>query len=127
MLGSLSLTDDRELSTSVDVYTAAMTILVERILEVPEDNPQESSSSNTWDAAIDVLRSYSVVADSAKKCIAALEVLSQNFPSEDSHTGLASSQNSDKHNPESLLQMDLILEQQASILPFGMDDFLWLG
>ncbi|KAI9043848.1 fungal specific transcription factor domain-containing protein [Aspergillus affinis] len=59
------------------VFTAATVILIERFLEGRDNSSKKSTTSRTWDAAMHVLESYSVIADSAKRGKAALKVLSE--------------------------------------------------
>ncbi|KAE8135062.1 fungal-specific transcription factor domain-containing protein [Aspergillus pseudotamarii] len=58
------------------VYNATMMILVERFLETKDGaSPAiESKAERTWNAALRVLKSYGVLADSATRCVAVLEI-----------------------------------------------------
>lgn len=116
-----------QLTLTLDVYTATTAVLVERFLNAREGTSEKKQDSRiTWNAAIDVLKSYSVVADSAKKCMAALEVLSEKLSLQDQEDQTAVSQNEEAWDPELFFEMSNLLGEQTQVLPFGMDDFLWL-
>ncbi|PYI01192.1 hypothetical protein BO78DRAFT_391298 [Aspergillus sclerotiicarbonarius CBS 121057] len=101
-----------------DVFTAATIILVERFLENKKENPSKNATADRiWDAAIHVLQTYTVVADSATKCLAALDVLSESLYLGSSEARLR----------QSFLEMSRLLGDVTSIPPFDIDDFLWLG
>lgn len=52
-------------------------ILVKRFLETREGASESSTASDTWKAALHVFKIYSALAESAKECLAALELFSE--------------------------------------------------
>lgn len=104
-----------------DIFTAATVILVERFLEETRNTSKKKSNTcGAWNASICTLQSYRLVADSAGKCMTALEVLSENLC-------LDNNGKAEARHRESFLEMCRILGERTSILPFDFDDFLWLG
>ena len=64
---------------SIDLYTAATIVFLERFLEAEEGKPKGSAACRAWDAALRALRAYGMLGDSAKRCAAALEFLAKKF------------------------------------------------
>lgn len=62
--------------TIIDVYTAATVILAARLRPVIETDISEYSTSRSWDHAIELLKSFGRMGQSAQRCVAALEILS---------------------------------------------------
>ncbi|KAK1140608.1 hypothetical protein N8T08_010246 [Aspergillus melleus] len=79
---------------------------------------KKSTTSRTWDAAMHVLESYSVIADSAKRRKAALEVLSE---------CLSLGKTDNIWLWESFTEMCRLLGESSGVPSFDSDDFLWLG
>ncbi|RAL13334.1 fungal specific transcription factor domain-containing protein [Aspergillus homomorphus CBS 101889] len=112
------------------VYTAATVILVERFLETKESIPrQRSNAVRAWDTAVRILQSYSVVADSATKCLVALEALSETLccDQQGDTAGSGTGANAEARNRNLFLEMTQLLGEKTSVPPFDFDDFLWLG
>ncbi|KAK9364943.1 fungal-specific transcription factor domain-containing protein [Lipomyces kononenkoae] len=111
------------------VCTAATMILVERFLETKEGALKESNAYHTWHAALHVLKSYSVVADSARRFVAALEVLYEKLSLDSNTTTFASSQNEVVHDWDSVWGLSNLLNQGPENLDpgfflFSGDDFI---
>ncbi|KAH8427345.1 fungal specific transcription factor domain-containing protein [Aspergillus melleus] len=100
------------------VFTAATVILTERFLEGRDNGSKKATTSRTWDAAMHILESYSVIADSAKRCKAALEVLSES---------LSLGKTDNIWLWESFTEMYRLLGESSGVPSFDSDDFLWLG
>jgi len=60
----------------IDVYTAATVILAARLRPVIETDVSEYSTTRSWDHAIELLKSFGRMGESAQRCVAALEILS---------------------------------------------------
>ena len=60
----------------IDVYTAATVILAARLRQVIETDVSEYSTTRSWDHAIELLKSFGRMGESAQRCVAALEILS---------------------------------------------------
>jgi hypothetical protein len=60
----------------IDVYTAATVILAARLRPVIETDISEYSTTSSWDHAIELLKSFGRMGQSAQRCVAALEILS---------------------------------------------------
>jgi hypothetical protein len=60
----------------IDVYTAATVILAARLRPVIEIDISEYSITKSWDHAIELLKSFGRMGQSAQRCVAALEILS---------------------------------------------------
>jgi hypothetical protein len=58
------------------VYTAATVILAARLRPVIETDISEYSITKSWDHAIELLKSFGRMGQSAQRCVAALEILS---------------------------------------------------
>jgi hypothetical protein len=58
------------------VYTAATVILAARLRPVIETDISEYSTTRSWDHAIELLKSFGRMGQSAQRCVAALEILS---------------------------------------------------
>ncbi|KAE8421008.1 fungal-specific transcription factor domain-containing protein [Aspergillus pseudocaelatus] len=99
------------------VYTAATMILVERFLETRESASESSTASDTWKTSLHVLETYSTLAESARKCLAALELFSEKLfldePQDwNSFWGISD-----------LLSEELGMSDPA-LFPFNFDDFI---
>ncbi|KAE8360842.1 fungal-specific transcription factor domain-containing protein [Aspergillus caelatus] len=114
------------------VYTAATTILVERFLETRDSAENgESAASQTWHAAINVLRSYGALSDCARRCVAALEVLYNNLSLDNGENGTTSHPRDAASDRDSLLGLFNQLNQPEEmngpgLLPLSFDDLIWL-
>ncbi len=62
--------------TMKDVYTAATVILAARLRPVIETDISEYSTTRSWDHAIELLKLFGRMGQSAQRCVAALEILS---------------------------------------------------
>jgi hypothetical protein len=60
----------------IDVYTAATVILAARLRPIIETDISEYSTTRSWDHAIELLKSFGRMGQSAQRCVAALEILS---------------------------------------------------
>lgn len=119
-------------TTRPDVYTAAMMVLVERSLETRKGTPnKDSQAHHTWHAAIHVLKTYGVLADSARRCAAALEVPPEKLSLDEDGNATASSQNEGARDWDSFWGISNFLGEEmenadAGVLPFNFEDFIWL-
>ncbi|KAE8380435.1 fungal-specific transcription factor domain-containing protein [Aspergillus bertholletiae] len=110
------------------VYTATTMILVERFLETKEGPSGESTAYNTWNAALHVLKSYSALAESARRCLAALQVFSEKLCL-DANSTVAANLSEEPQDWNSfwgvsdLLSDDLGMSD-PSLFPFNFDDFI---
>ncbi|OGM48376.1 hypothetical protein ABOM_003368 [Aspergillus bombycis] len=95
------------------VYNATMMILVERFLEAKESASDrvESKAERTWHAALRVLKSYGVLADSATRCVAVLEIFLEKL--------FLSNSNSNNGNNDSTDTAAVATAQR------GLDDYDW--
>jgi hypothetical protein len=69
--------------TTTDIYTAARVLLAARLRPTPSTDSSNYSISDSWDRAIQVLKSFERLGHSAQKCVAALESLSAKVPKVD--------------------------------------------
>jgi hypothetical protein len=60
----------------IDVYTAATVILAAHLRPAIETDVSEYSTTRSWDHAIELLKSFGRMGESAQRCVAALEILS---------------------------------------------------
>jgi hypothetical protein len=60
----------------IDVYSAATVILAAHLRPVIETDITEYSTTRSWDHAIELLKSFGRMGQSAQRCVAALEILS---------------------------------------------------
>ncbi|KNG91037.1 hypothetical protein ANOM_000779, partial [Aspergillus nomiae NRRL 13137] len=95
------------------VYNATMMILVERFLEAKEGTSStvESKAERTWHAALRVLKSYGILADSATRCVAVLEIFLEKL--------CLSSSNNDNGNNDSMGTGTITTTQHC------LDDYDW--
>lgn len=114
----------------LDVYTSATVILVERFLETKNNIPEQRSNAlRGWNAAVRILQSYSLVADSATKCLITLEALSETLfggQQGDTVTG-SEGAHAEARYRNLFLEMTQLLGEKTTVPPFDFDDFLWLG
>ncbi|KAI3010038.1 transcriptional regulator family: Fungal Specific TF [Aspergillus niger] len=112
------------------VYTSATVILVERFLETKNNIPEQRSNAlRGWNAAVRILQSYSLVADSATKCLITLEALSETLfggQQGDTVTG-SEGAHAEARYRNLFLEMTQLLGEKTTVPPFDFDDFLWLG
>ena len=66
------------------MYTAATVLLAERLRPNDSTNKVANTAdrSQSWNRAMEILRAYSRVGESAGRCVAALEILSAKIPGE---------------------------------------------
>lgn len=64
------------------MYTAATVLLAERLLPSETSNGMTppSARETSWSHAIEILKAYSRISESAARCLAALEILSAKVP-----------------------------------------------
>ena len=60
----------------IDIYTAATVLLAARLRPVIEVNISGYSAASSWTHAIQILKSFERLGQSAQRCVAALEILS---------------------------------------------------
>ncbi len=68
------------------LYTASTVLLAERLRPVASTTGEtdQTRANNTWDRAIALLQAYSHVAESAQRCLVALQILSAKSSGESS-------------------------------------------
>ncbi|KAL4737931.1 hypothetical protein BDV11DRAFT_206398 [Aspergillus similis] len=100
------------------VYNATMMIL--------DGITKEPKAYQAWHAALRVLRCYSVVADSAKRCVAVLEILCEKLSLDQPEAFSQPQQNEISQDWDSPLAMsNPFAGDDAGVLPFRFDDFIW--
>lgn len=110
----------------IDVYNATMMILVERFLEAKDGIVKDPKAYQAWHAALRVLKCYSMVGDSAKRCVALLEILCERFSLDQPERISQQQQNEISQDWDSLLAMsNPFTANDAGIPPFSFDDFIW--
>ena len=75
--------------TTTDIYTAATVLLAARLRLTPSTDNSNYSISDSWDRAIQVLKSFERLGHSAQRCVAALEILSAKVDLAGSNTNAA--------------------------------------
>jgi len=65
-----------------DVYSAAMVLTAGRLRSPILAEVPESSITRSWDCALEILRKYQRYSTSARRCVAALEILYERVVSE---------------------------------------------
>lgn len=125
---------------AIDIYTAATVLLSERLRSI-RGTPQITQSwTQHWNSAIKLLGAYAQVGDSAKRCMAALSLLSAKIQDVVDHTqgeGTNTEQQDEDRDVHSITAlsagggwMDFI--QDTTLLPdledidFNVDDPSWL-
>lgn len=58
-----------------DVYTAATIIIASRLCPSILEEVTEDALTRSWDCALEILRKYQSYSTSARRCVAALEIL----------------------------------------------------
>lgn len=71
-----------EILTYPDVYTSATVLIAGRLCSTILAEVTESSIVQSWNYALEVLRKYQSYSTSARRCVAALEILYQQVASE---------------------------------------------
>ncbi|GKZ29552.1 hypothetical protein AbraIFM66950_005390 [Aspergillus brasiliensis] len=109
--------------TVTDVYTAATTIIVQCFLEARGHASTENSDAHsTLHAAIHVLKCYGKVAESARRCAATLEVLSESLSLTTDNGSTAPLYQSDVDRDwNSFLEMSNFLGEESGAFPFSLD------
>ncbi|CAH0046875.1 unnamed protein product [Clonostachys solani] len=115
----------------LDLYTAATVVFVERYLEKKNGLTTESPASLAWDAALSVLRSYSILGGSAKKCVSSLEYLSEKLPNEKGTADTEIPQDHLAENMSALWEMPDLFSgnvdlTDSALLPFDLGGMTWL-
>lgn len=67
---------------NADVYTAATVLIAGRLCPAILDEVTEAAITQSWDSALEVLRRYHSHSTSARRCVAALEILYERVVSE---------------------------------------------
>jgi hypothetical protein len=70
-----------------DIYTAATVLLAARLRPVIAEGVPEYSIADSWAHAIEILKAFQRLGQSAQRCVAALEILSKKV-SVDAHPAL---------------------------------------
>ncbi|RKK91840.1 hypothetical protein BFJ68_g16092 [Fusarium oxysporum] len=121
------------------VYTAATVLLAERFRQLNStfSTTEPWQAKPAWDQAIQLLRAYAKVGDSAKRCVAALEILLAKIQgyhhiSEhgEAHDDRALTGNAfiEQQNDAPLVAFDDITGQiDLDGMDFDIDDMLWLN
>ncbi|KAK2684441.1 hypothetical protein QWA68_016479 [Fusarium oxysporum] len=121
------------------VYTAATVLLAERFRQLNStcSTTEPWQAKPAWDQAIQLLRAYAKVGDSAKRCVAALEILLAKIQgyhhiSEHgkAHDDRALTRNAfiEQQNNAPLVAFDDITGQiDLDGMDFDIDDMLWLN
>lgn len=68
--------------TQTDVYTAATVIIAGRLCPAILEEVTESTLTRSWNSALEILRKYQSYSTSARRCVAALEILYERVVSE---------------------------------------------
>jgi hypothetical protein len=66
-----------------DIYTAATVLIAGRLCSAMLSEVTEASITHSWDCALEILRKYQKYSTSARRCVAALEILYEQVVSED--------------------------------------------
>lgn len=66
----------------VDIYSAAMVLIAARLRPPILAEVTEASITQSWDCALEILRKYQRYSSSARRCVAALEILYERVVSE---------------------------------------------
>lgn len=69
-------------SNSSDIYTAATVLIAGRLCSTIVAEITEASITRSWDCALEILRKYQSYSTSARRCVAALEILYEQVVSE---------------------------------------------
>ncbi|KAJ5100107.1 hypothetical protein N7532_007108 [Penicillium argentinense] len=72
----------KELFSARDIYTAATVLIAGRLCPAILSEITESSIARSWNCALEILRKYQSYSTSARRCIAALEILYEQVVSE---------------------------------------------
>jgi hypothetical protein len=71
-----------QILTSLDVYTSATVLIAGRLYSAIVAEVTEESIRQSWNYALEILRKYQSYSTSARRCIAALEILYEQVTSE---------------------------------------------
>lgn len=66
----------------IDIYTAATVLIAGRLSPAILAEISEPSITRSWDCALEILRKYQSYSTSARRCVAALEILYEQVVSE---------------------------------------------
>ncbi|KAL6889950.1 hypothetical protein GGI43DRAFT_416099 [Trichoderma evansii] len=111
------------------VYTAATVLLAERLRPIIAAGISEYSIAESWSRAIAILKSFTCLGESAKRCVAALEILSAKVSM---HSVLPESLQEQSIDPEPLTPIpDVVFDDvlgglDCSGIVFDSHDMLWL-
>lgn len=59
----------------IDIYTAATVLIAGRLCSAVSEEITEASITRSWNCALEILRKYQSYSSSARRCVAALEIL----------------------------------------------------
>jgi hypothetical protein len=76
------LSFSRSILTCIDVYTSATVLIAARLCSAILSEVTETSVTRSWNSALEVLRKYESYSTSARRCVAALEILYEQVVSE---------------------------------------------
>lgn len=71
-----------KVSNFSDIYTAATVLIAGRLCSPILSEVTEASITHSWECALDILRKYQKYSTSARRCVAALEILYEQVVSE---------------------------------------------
>lgn len=69
--------------TELDVYTSATVLIAGRLCSAILAEVMEESITQSWNQALEILKKYQSYSTSARRCVAALEILYEQVASED--------------------------------------------
>lgn len=78
-----------------DIYTAATVLLAARLRPVIAEGVTEYSIADSWNHAIEILKAFQRLGQSAQRCVAALEILSKKVSIESNPADVNQDFNSD--------------------------------
>ena len=118
--------------TRLDIYTAATVLLAERLRPAIAVGIAEYSAAVSWKRAIEILKAYARVGESAKRCVVALEILSAKVPWEQTPTesGQDEVSNPAPEHPTPVSNIrfdDMQHDLDFSGINFDLNDIFWLN
>jgi hypothetical protein len=120
--------------TKSDVYTAATVLLAGRLQPRLNADITNYSNRTSWDHAIQALKSFGRLGQSAQRCVAALEILSAKVPTTDTvgNAATLSTQQEPEFgssDPKNFPEADLgeYADADFSGLEMDLSDMSWLN
>ncbi len=120
----------------LDIYTAATVLLAARLRPVIAESVPGHSVADSWAHAIEILKSFARLGQSAQRCVAALEILSAKIPLDSSPPNTQQDGNSLNQSDETMANSsmpvkDLTLDDlQTGVdfddIVFDLNDMSWL-